>query len=269
DEPAALPVATATEEPVIEDAQPPSDAPQLPSESESVPGGASARALTIDEDTDAALPPRQAETALEPEPEPQQPLVAVPQQRPESNRSNSPPARSVSARDEAEPAPQPLGPGKYVIQPNDSLWIISEKVYGTGGYFKALYEFNRRRLPHADRLVVGTQLEVPPIATLENNYPALCPKQRKSAVVKTRAVQASTRARRGSDAYIVAEGDTLFDIARYELGKASRWAEIYELNREVLGDDHDHLAPGTELVMPARSQPADVMTRQPDSRLQR
>jgi nucleoid-associated protein YgaU len=269
DEPAELPVTAAAEETAIEDAQPASNELQLPTQSEDVPGGVSARALTIDEDTDAALPPRQPEKAVESEPEPEQPLVAVPQQRPESSRWNSPPTQPVSMRDEVEPATPPVAAGKYVIQPNDSLWIISEKVYGTGGYFKALYEHNRRRLPHADRLVVGTQLEVPPIATLENNYPTLCPKQRKSAVVKARAVQASTRSRRGSDTYIVAEGDTLFDIARYELGKASRWAEIYELNREVLGDDHDHLAPGTELTLPARSQPADVLTRQNDSRLQR
>ncbi|HTM56628.1 MAG TPA: LysM peptidoglycan-binding domain-containing protein, partial [Pirellulales bacterium] len=178
DQPAALPPATTVdepaEEPVVEDAQQAADEPQLPAESEIAPGGVSARALTIDEDTDAALPPRQAEPTVEPQLEPEQPLVAVPQQRPNSSRL-APPARPVTTRDDAEPAPQPLGPGKYVIQPNDSLWIISEKVYGTGGYFKALYEYNRRRLPHADRLVVGTQLEVPPIATLESNYPALCP----------------------------------------------------------------------------------------------
>ena len=50
--------------------------------------------------------------------------------------------------------------------------------------------------------------------------------------------------------YVVEEGDTLFDIAKYELGQASRWGELYELNRDVLGDQGDHLKPGMELRLP-------------------
>ncbi len=37
--------------------------------------------------------------------------------------------------------------GKYTVQPNDNYWIISQKVYGDGGYFKAIYEHNRLRYP--------------------------------------------------------------------------------------------------------------------------
>ena len=172
-------------------------------------------------------------------------------------------------REPIEPATPPAN-GRYTVQPNDSLWIISEKVYGTGGYFKALREHNRATLPRGDRLVVGSVLAVPPVSTLEQNFPGLCPKQRKSALVKPRTMQASTQGRRatGSNVYVVEQGDTLFDIARYELGKASRWAEIYDLNRDVLGEDFDHLSPGTELTLPAK-QGADSFTRQNDSRYQR
>jgi nucleoid-associated protein YgaU len=66
--------------------------------------------------------------------------------------------------------------------------------------------------------------------------------------------------------YTVTEGDTLFEIARHELGKPARWAEIYELNREVLGDDTDFLRPGTELILPATSESAprnNTAIRQP------
>jgi len=168
-----------------------------------------------------------------------------------------------------EPQAPPAN-GKYTVQPNDSLWIISEKVYGTGGYFQALREHNRAVLPRADKLVVGSTLAVPPVMTLEQNFPSLCPKPRKSALVKPRTMQASTQGRRatGSNVYVVEQGDTLFDIARYELGKASRWAEIYDLNRDVLGEDFDHLSPGTELTLPAK-QGANSFTRQDDSRYQR
>ena len=66
------------------------------------------------------------------------------------------------------------------------------------------------------------------------------------------------------------EGDTLFDIARYELGKASRWVEIYEMNREALGKDVDYLIPGTELVLPGESPVRpDPLARRPTRGYQR
>jgi nucleoid-associated protein YgaU len=54
----------------------------------------------------------------------------------------------------------------------------------------------------------------------------------------------------------------LFNIARYELGKASRWAEIYELNRDVLGKDFNYLAPGTQLTLPD-GEKSDVIAQPP------
>jgi nucleoid-associated protein YgaU len=68
--------------------------------------------------------------------------------------------------------------------------------------------------------------------------------------------------------YVVEEGDSLFDIARYELGKAARWVEIYELNRDQIGEDFDHLKPGTQLVLPGGGLPESV-TRSPARTLQR
>ena len=61
--------------------------------------------------------------------------------------------------------------------------------------------------------------------------------------------------------YVVEKGDTLFDIARYELGKASRWNELYELNKDQLGEDFDYLAPGTKLILPDGGQPDPVTSR--------
>ena len=68
--------------------------------------------------------------------------------------------------------------------------------------------------------------------------------------------------------YKVNSDDTLFDIARYELGKASRWVEIYELNRDVLGDDCDLITPGTVLVLPDDGRP-DVLAEPQNSGFRR
>ncbi len=49
--------------------------------------------------------------------------------------------------------------------------------------------------------------------------------------------------------YTAQRGDTLFKIARDQLGNASRWVDLYELNRDVLGEDLA-VQPGLELSMP-------------------
>jgi nucleoid-associated protein YgaU len=71
--------------------------------------------------------------------------------------------------------------------------------------------------------------------------------------------------------YVVQEGDNLFDIARYELGKATRWTDIVELNREALGanlDDLNYLTPGMKLILP-QDRRAGQLTRNPGSLYQR
>jgi hypothetical protein len=161
-----------------------------------------------------------------------------------------------------EPMPQ-REDGKYEIQPNDSYWTISEKVYGSGGYFKALAEFNRSKGIKDERLVPGEQIETPMASQLEQNYPDLCPKasHRETPQSKVQSVS-MTRPSHGGRTYMVMEGDTLFNIARYELGKASRWAEIYELNRDVLGKDFNYLVPGTQLTLPQQGDKPNLQARQ-------
>ena len=149
----------------------------------------------------------------------------------------------------------------YVIAPEDNYWTISKKLYGTGAYFKALYEHNRREHPRADRLRVGDVISAPAAEALAQTYPDLCPQRPGQRAPAARGPAAATStaaaAPHGAQRYVVQRGDTLFDIARYELGQASRWVEIYELNRPLLGDDVDHLSPGTELLLPAAAHTAD------------
>ena len=38
-----------------------------------------------------------------------------------------------------QPGHVPTPDGTYTVEPNDSFWTISQKVYGTGGYFKAIH----------------------------------------------------------------------------------------------------------------------------------
>lgn len=51
--------------------------------------------------------------------------------------------------------------------------------------------------------------------------------------------------------YVVKRGDSLWRIAAIHLGDPKRYLEIYELNKDILGDDPDFLIPGTVLRLPA------------------
>jgi nucleoid-associated protein YgaU len=159
--------------------------------------------------------------------------------------------------------------GKYTVVPNDNYWIVAEKIYGNGGYFKALFEHNRLRHPRVDKLQVGDVLDAPSVALLTDRYPDLCPRPRKVPNARQTLQPASTRHHAGERVYVVGEGDTLFDIARHELGKAARWTEIYDLNHDVLGEDFDYLRPGTELALPRDRRDADTVTRKDEPVYQR
>lgn len=50
--------------------------------------------------------------------------------------------------------------------------------------------------------------------------------------------------------YMVKSGDTLSGIASRLLGAASRWPEIYNLNRAVIGSDPNRIFPGQVLTIP-------------------
>lgn len=74
-------------------------------------------------------------------------------------------------------------------------------------------------------------------------------KARDVAIDHTRIAQAQpTDAVNGQ--YTVQSGDSLWDIAKRNLGDGSRWGEIYKMNADVIGQNADLIHPGTTLQMP-------------------
>jgi len=62
------------------------------------------------------------------------------------------------------PAPAPLPQARvttYVVQPGDTLYKISNAVYGTPSRWGDIYAANRDRIPNQNSLRVGTELRIP------------------------------------------------------------------------------------------------------------
>ncbi|MCE9554736.1 MAG: LysM peptidoglycan-binding domain-containing protein [Planctomycetes bacterium] len=204
------------------------------------------------------------------------PVEAAPNEPAAEQRPYRRPEFGTAAPRPMAPAPRPAfapagdrGDGTAIVRPNDTFWTISERAYGTGSYFKALIRHNSDKHPNPDQLAVGDTVLVPPASELTQKFPQLCPKPRRGGEAGIRNAAAPMTAA-GGRAYEVREGDTLFDIARFELGDGARWIEIYQMNRDQLTDDFHYLKPGSTLMLPGRQrQSADRVAREPNDVRQR
>ncbi len=145
---------------------------------------------------------------------------------------------------------QDAGEREYTVEAGDTLWELSEEVYGSGEQWERILEANRgRAMPDGrrfdGRLRPGDVLRIP-----EASRPA------EPSVIQRY--------------YGVRYGDTLRSIAAQFLADETRWPEIYELNKGKarLGDgrvlsDPDLIWPGLELELPQRKlvKPAPKETR--------
>jgi len=157
--------------------------------------------------------------------------------------------------------------GTYVVQPNDNYWSISERLFGTGVYFQALAKHNAKKYPKEDKLQAGDVILAPTTEELEKLYPKLCPSPARRDSTENRTLTATVSSPSGGRRiYVAREGDNVYDIARQELGKAARWTEIYELNKDVLGKQSLDVAPGTQLVLPDDGPAAMSHRNDPGSR---
>jgi len=143
----------------------------------------------------------------------------------------------------------------YVVQPQDSFWTISRKKYGTARYFKALAELNKAHVPDPARMRPGVKVSTPPTEILETRFAQFLPKG--TAVEVASGERPAGKAgptgfftsADGKPMYRTGESDTLSNIAARHLGRASRWIQIYEMNRDRLATPNQ-LKIGTELALP-------------------
>jgi nucleoid-associated protein YgaU len=54
------------------------------------------------------------------------------------------------------------------------------------------------------------------------------------------------------DVYTVQSGDSLSKIAKKHYGDANAWKQIYEANKEKIGDNPDLIRPGQRFVIPRK-----------------
>lgn len=123
--------------------------------------------------------------------------------------------KPASARDSARPV-------THQVQRGDDLWSLAERYYGQGRDWRKIATANPDVLTGGpDQLQPGWRLVIPDV----------------------------DRALPGSDLVTVAQGDSLSSIAERAYGRADRWKDVFDANRDKI-EDPDEIDIGTEIRVP-------------------
>jgi nucleoid-associated protein YgaU len=134
----------------------------------------------------------------------------------------------------------------YTWQAGDSLRAIATKYYGDATKITILRRSNEGRTD----VQPGEKILVP---VYDGDAPAASAVETASAAPASSAAPesapAATKPTGGPRTHVVKEGESLWKIAKQELGSGARWKEIYEANRDVLATP-DAVHSGLRLRIP-------------------
>src|ERR1019366_4325471 len=144
----------------------------------------------------------------------------------------------VADNDQPAPVGQPT-PNTYTAVAGDSLTKIAAKVYGssTRANRQAIAMANTSLKENPNRIIIGKTYVIPPLDGAVN-----------TSVVSAPAAPSVSDSKY---TYVVKSGDTLWSIAREELGNTNTIAAIKDLNRDILHGS-DRVRPNMKLRLPAK-----------------
>ena len=129
------------------------------------------------------------------------------------------------------------------VQPGETFVSIARAAYGDGRYYRALQSANPTI--DANKLRPGMTIQLPPASQVKRSSRAAAKDSADSAGPAN-----TSRRDRDSKSYVVQKNDSLYSIARKELGHGDKADELYTLNKQVIGPDSTKLKPGMVLRIP-------------------
>jgi len=156
-------------------------------------------------------------------------------------------------------------PKEYVVSTGDNLAVIAKKFYGDEEgnrrvNIDLIFKANEGTLKSPDMVKIGQKLRIPALPNTPKapEQASIFPKSLVERVksiglrkVPAGKVMSAEKVTPASGRYYVAkEGDSLWKIAADQLGKGSRYVEIFTLNNDIM-KDATNVVPGMRLRMPA------------------
>jgi nucleoid-associated protein YgaU len=145
----------------------------------------------------------------------------------------------------------------YTWKEGDSYRLIAHKYYGDWNKYTVLRRSNEGRtdVQPGEQIFVPVFDSDPSVAAAPTPAPGTpkttkpSPGSKKATSKGTAPIAAKAGQPSGKKTHVVKEGESLWKIARAELGDGGRWQEIYELNKDVLPSEKA-VHPGQTLRIP-------------------
>jgi nucleoid-associated protein YgaU len=143
--------------------------------------------------------------------------------------------------------PAPSGPRRYTIKNGDTFWSIAKMEYGNSAYFGHIQRAN----PTVDpgRIKAGDSIILP-----DKNDVIAAP----TAATARQPSAAELVNIDPSKQYRVQPGDNLHNISKKLYGRFDKWAQIYDLNKELIGPNPAALK--RDMVLSLPEPPVRVVT---------
>jgi len=139
---------------------------------------------------------------------------------------------------------------RYTIKKGDTLSRIAAQHYGSRSkrVLDAIFDANRATMSSPDEIRVGQEIVLPAIEGISSPGSSLA--SAASASPPDQPAKSTAPKNTAYRYYQIKKGDRYRTIAREQLGDASRWREIAELNRDIFPDP-SKIRYGVRIRLPA------------------
>lgn len=138
----------------------------------------------------------------------------------------------------------------YTVKPGETLFSIARERLGDVTRWREIFELNKERLESPDQVKADMVLMLPSRGATAPAPAAAATPARSAAPAPMPA--ANALAGRAPLVHVLQAEETLGSVALKYLGAASRWPEIYELNKDRIADPN-RVQAGTVLRLPANA----------------
>lgn len=132
---------------------------------------------------------------------------------------------------------------RFSVKAGQTLHQVAQEVLGDGRRWREIYEANKSKIPDPNNVRAGTELEFPQERVAKKNAPTTLP-----ASAPAEGSCSAPASLPGGRTHTVTRGETLFAIAKKELGSGNRWKELMKFNDLR----SEQVAVGTVLKLPPR-----------------
>jgi len=129
----------------------------------------------------------------------------------------------------------------HVVAEGESMYRLAERYLGNGADWKKIADANPGKVGPEGQLVTGVELVIPGAAAPSTPITATPPKPAPTPATKPQA--------RPEKTYTVRAGDSLFSIAKSQMGNGGAWEKLYQANRDKLKNP-DQVREGMTLRIP-------------------